>query len=81
MQSVWLVEVVALGIVAAGAALARRRAPAGSQRRNVLSVVLVIACLVLAFVVCFGFGAAFREMRGGAPAHALVGGAPRARSA
>jgi hypothetical protein len=58
----WLLGCLLVVFAAAMVALARRRQPPG-QTKNALSVVLVIFCLIAAFLVFFGFGAAFRDIR------------------
>ncbi len=53
---------VAVVVLAGATALARRASPAG-QRRNVLSVVLVVLALLAAFVLCFALGSLLRSER------------------
>lgn len=60
---------VAVAVLAGATALARRASPLG-QRRNVLSVVLVVLALLAAFVLCFALGSLVRNERARADAGA-----------
>ena len=59
---------VAVAVLAGATALARRAAPVG-QRRDVLSVILVVLALLAAFLLCFALGSLVRGER----AHAEAG--------
>lgn len=54
---------VAVAVLAGATAFVRRATPVG-QRRNVLSVILVVLALLAAFLLCFALGSLVRGERG-----------------